>query len=398
MRILIAGAGIGGLAAALALARVGAEIILVERANALTEAGAGLQLSPNATRVLARLGVLDAVMAVVSRPAGIHVRSARSGRTLSLMPLADAEARWGAPYLVARRADIQRVLADAVATEPAIDLELGTALAGFGTARGGIVATVARGLVKRSIEADALIGADGIRSLVRARLVGQGTADATLDAPQQLGRTAWRALVPADIAPGSLRGTETGLWLGRDAHLVHYAVGGGSLINVVAITRDTTLAAPDLWSAPGDAATIAARFSRWHPVARALVAAAPSWTTWPLYDRAPLPAWNAGPVALLGDAAHPILPFFAQGAAQAIEDAAALAQAIAGTRDTSAALAAYSTARVARATRVQAASRELGRIYHLAGPAGAARDLAMRLAGPRKLMARYDWVYGAVVP
>ena len=395
MHILIAGAGIGGLTAALALARVGAEVTVVERADALTEAGAGLQLSPNATRVLARLGVLDAVLASASRPSGIRVRSARGGRTLSLMPLHSAEARWGAPYLVARRADLQRTLAHAVAAQPAITLELGTTLAGFGTAPSGVVATVARRLVKQSIEADALIGADGSRSLVRKRLVGEGSGDETLDAPQELGRTAWRALVPAAAAPELLRSGETGLWLGPDAHLVHYSVGGGALVNVVAITRDATEAAPDLWSQPGDAATIAARFSRWHPLARTLIAAAPSWTTWPLYDRAPLPAWSAGPIALLGDAAHPILPFFAQGAAQAIEDAQALADALAGTRDTSAALAAYASARLARATRVQAASRELGRIYHLAGPAGAARNLAMRLAGPGRLMARYDWVYGS---
>ena len=394
MRLLIAGAGIGGLTAALALARIGAEITIVERADALTEAGAGLQLSPNATRVLARLGVLDAVAAVASRPAGIRVRSAHSGRAVSFMPLADAEQRWGAPYLVARRADLQRVLAEAVAAEPAITLELGTALAGFGTTRGSVVATVAHGLVKQSIEADALIGADGIRSLVRARLVGEGTENDALDAPQELGRTAWRALVPAAAAPEALRNAETGLWLGRDAHLVHYTIAGGTLLNVVAITRDTTPAAPDLWSQPGDAATLQARFSHWHRLARTLIDAAPSWTTWPLFDRAPLPAWSAGPIALLGDAAHPILPFFAQGAAQAIEDAAALAQALAGTRDIPAALAAYSAARVARATRVQTASRELGRIYHLSGPAAAARNLAMRLAGPRKLMARYDWVYG----
>ena len=182
--------------------------------------------------------------------------------------------------------------------------------------------------------------------------------------------------------PEPLRGAETGLWLGRHAHLVHYAVAGGQKINVVAITRDASAPSPDLWSAPGDPEILAARFAGFHLLARGLVAAAPAWTTWPLYDRAPLAAWNAGPVALLGDAAHPILPFFAQGAAQAIEDAAALAHALAGTRDMPAALAAYSAARLARAARVQAASRELGRIYHLAGPAAVARDMAMRLAGP----------------
>ncbi len=404
--VLIAGAGIGGLTAALALARIGARVTVLERAEALAEIGAGLQLSPNATRILAWLGLLEAVAARAARPSGIRVRAGRGGRILSTLSLADAERRWGAPYLVARRADLQAVLAAAAAAEPTITLELGTALAGFGTTETGVAVTTARGLVKRALTADALVGADGVRSTVRGRLVA-GPADA----PTETGRTAWRALVPLDAAPAALRTAETSLWLGRDAHLVHYAVGNPARINVVAIirdaighdattrnatTRESTAADPDAtWSRPGDPAILAARFAAWHPDARALIAAAPAWTTWPLHDRAPLPAWNAGPVALLGDAAHPILPFFAQGAAQAIEDAAALAAAVAASRDMPTALAAYSAARLARATRIQATSRELGRIYHLAGPAAAARDIAMKLAGPGRLMARYDWVYGA---
>ncbi len=398
--VLIAGAGIGGLTAALALARIGARVTVFERAEALAEIGAGLQLSPNATRILAWLGLLEAVAARAARPSGIRVRAGRGGHTLSTLSLANAERRWGAPYLVARRADLQAVLAAAAAAEPTITLELGTALAGFGTTETGVAVTTARGLIKRALTADALIGADGVRSTVRGRLAGPA------DAPTETGRTAWRALVPLDAAPAALRTAETSLWLGRDAHLVHYAVGNPARINVVAITRDATTrnattretTATDrdaTWSRPGDPAILAARFAAWHPDARALIAAAPAWTTWPLHDRAPLPAWNAGPVALLGDAAHPILPFFAQGAAQAIEDAAALAAAVAASRDMPAALAAYSAARLARATRIQATSRELGRIYHLAGPAAAARDIAMKLAGPGRLMARYDWVYGA---
>ena len=394
MHVLVAGAGIGGLTTALTLARIGARVTIVERAEVLAEAGAGLQLSPNATRILARFGLLDAVAARASRPAGVRIRAGRGGGTLSFVPLDGAEQRWGAPYLVIMRADLQRVLVAAVEAEPAITLELGTNLAGFGTTPAGVTATVARGLIKRAIKADALIGADGVRSTVRARLVEGHAGARNADAPQEQGRTAWRALIPAAAVPEVLRRAETGLWLGSNAHLVHYAVASGTTINVVAITRDVIAPAPDLWSGPGDPAILAARFSSWHPQARTLIAAAPAWTTWPLYDRAPLAAWNAGPVALLGDAAHPILPFFAQGAAQAIEDASALAQALAGTRDVAAAFAAYSAARLARASRVQAASRELGRIYHLAGPAAVARDLAMRLAGPRRLLSRYDWVYG----
>ena len=384
--VLIAGAGIAGLASALALAKVGIASTILEQAPALTEIGAGLQLSPNATRILARLGVLDALAREASRPSGIRVRNAR-GRTLSMLPLGDAERRWGSPYLVAKRALLQRVLHEAASVEPSITLHLGIALAGFGTTPDGVAVSAKQGLLGRSFAAAALIGADGVRSTVRRKLAASG------DQPRDTGRTAWRATVAAaDVAP-DLRGTETGLWLGRDAHLVHYALGDA--INVVAITRDASAdASGELWVRPGDPAAIGARYAGWHPAARALIAAAPAWTGWPLFERTPLPAWNAGPVALVGDAAHPILPFLAQGAAQAIEDAAALAAALAATRDLPAGLAAYSAARVARATRVQRASHELGRLYHLAGPAAAARDLGMRLLGSQRLLARYDWLYG----
>lgn len=389
--ILIAGAGIGGLTAALALAKVGAAVSVLEPTAVLEEAGAGLQISPNAGRILMRLGLLDALAAVSFSPAGIRVRSARSGRALSFMPLRDAERRWGAPYLVAHRADLQRVLLTAVTAEPAIDLHLGTALAGFGTTEDGVAVTVKQGLLKRAFEGDALIGADGVRSAVRARLVGDGA-----DPPLETGRTAWRALVEADAVDPIFRAAETGLWLGRDAHLVHYPLRDSRHVNVVAITRDTTgTDARDLWSAAGDPEVIKARFAAWSAAPRGLIAAAGAWKTWPLFDRAPLPAWNAGPIALLGDAAHPILPFLAQGAAQAIEDADALAAAVAGTRSMPDALARYSQNRLARATKVQETSRQLGRIYHLAGPAALARDAAMRLLGPRRLLARYDWLYAS---
>ena len=388
--VLVAGAGIGGLTAALALARVGATVTIFERAVRLEEVGAGLQLSPNATRILARLGVLDAVADRAFRPDGIRVRGARNGQPLAFMSLRDAEQRWGAPYLVIHRADLQATLQAAVAAEPAIALHLGTALAGFGIAATGVAATVKQGNITRAVEGDALIGADGIRSTVRARLVDGE------DPPRETGRTAWRALVPAEAVDPMFRAHETGLWLGRDAHLVHYPLNRGRHINIVAITREPSGAAPaDLWSAPGDAALIRAGFARWHTSARALIAAAPGWTTWPLSDRAPLAAWHAGPVALLGDAAHPILPFLAQGSAQAIEDAAALAEAFAATRDLPQAFANYSRARQARAAQVQETSRQLGRIYHLAGPAAAARNAGMRLLGGRRLLARYDWLYGA---
>lgn len=386
-RILIAGAGIGGLTTALALARAGIDSTIIERSAALTSVGAGVQLSPNATRILARLGVLDAIAAHALRPENIRVRGGRSGRSLALMPLAEMERRYGAPYLVIHRADLQAALYSKVAEEPGIALELGTTLAGFGTSRSGVSVSIKRGPLTWQLNGDGLIGADGIRSTVRARLVDRE------DAPHEVGRTAWRATVPADEVPAAFRAPETALWLGRDAHLVQYPLG--CLVNIVAIVQDPRPAPPeDLWAAPGDPAAIQARFRRWHGSARDMIAAAPQWTTWPLFDRAPLAAWNAGPVALIGDAAHPILPFLAQGAAQAIEDAAAIAGALSSTRDIADAFSAYSASRRARALRVQEVSRRLGRIYHLGAPAAAARNAGMRLLGGRRLLARYDWLYG----
>lgn len=388
--VLIAGAGVGGLTAAIALAKVGISVTILERAEVLTEVGAGLQISPNAGRVLARLDLLQAVAAAATQPDAIRVRAARTGRTLSLMPLGGAQARWGAPFLVIHRASLQKILLSAVAAEPAIRLQLATTLAGFGVTGAGVVVTTKQGVLSRTMTGDALIGADGVRSVVRARLVGGA------DEPLETGRTAWRILLDADAVDPPFRTRETGLWLGGDAHLVHYPLDAGRRVNVVAVTRQAASdgAGDETWSRPGDPEAINSAFSRWHPSARRLVASAGSWTTWPLFDRAPLPAWNAGPVALLGDAAHPILPFFAQGAAQAIEDAGALAGAVAATRSLPDALASYSGSRRTRTAKVQEVSRQLGRIYHLAGPAAVARDAGMRMLGPERLLARYDWLYG----
>ena len=388
--ILVAGAGIGGLTSALALARRGFAVSILERATDLDEIGAGLQLSPNASRILRDLGLLDAVASVASQPTGIRVRAARRGTTLSFLPLQGAEARWGSPYFVAHRADLQRVLLAAVEAEQGIALHRGTALAGFGVRDGKVVVTAKQGPLTRAYEGDALIGADGIRSSVRTKL-----ADGD-DPPLETGRIAWRMIVEADAVPPLFSNGETGLWLGSDAHLVHYSLRGGRRVNVVAVTGDRTrVDTASLWAQPGDPALIASRFSRWHGAARDLIAAAPGWTTWPLFDRKPLPTWAAGPIALLGDAAHPILPFLAQGAAQAIEDAAALAAALAAGPDITSGLAAYSTSRLPRATRVQEAARRLGRIYHLAGPSAVARDIGMQLLGPDRLITRYNWLYGA---
>jgi salicylate hydroxylase len=395
---LIAGAGIGGLSAALCLARAGWRVSVFESANELEEVGAGLQLSPNASAILRKLNVIERLTGKSLAPDSIRVRRASDGATLSLMPLNGAERRWGAPYLLAHRADVQRALLDAVADEPSIKLHTGVAVTGFATGPNGVVAELREGPRRLEAPGDCLIAADGSRSSLRAKLL-PGSADALTFSM----RTAWRALIQADrVAPDALR-RESCLWLGRRAHLVHYPLRGGAVVNVVAIVEESEPPVSESWSHRGDPAVLAARFVSWHRSARALIGAAREWRRWPLLDRDPLPVWTADRVALLGDAAHPMLPFLAQGAAQAIEDAAALGAALGrnsvrdgalqAARDIPRALAAYAAARRARADRVQQESRIQGRVYHLFGASAFARDTTFRALGGERMLARYDWLY-----
>ena len=390
---LIAGAGIGGLCAALCLARAGWQVTIFDKTPVLEEAGAGLQLSPNASSILRDLGVLALLGAAALEPRQILIRRARDGATLAALPLEDADRRWGAPYLLAHRADLQRALLDKIAQDANISLKLGATIASFAASQDQVAVGVKAGPVTLKFTGDCLIGADGLHSFVRSRLVANPA-----DAPKFANRTAWRALVPVKSVSPGMRQQETMLWLGRKAHLVHYPLRGGEIVNVVAIVEDhfRVSESQDFWSSPGDAEFVKARFSAWDGAARDLIAAAPQWRKWPLFDRDPLPSWSAGRVALLGDAAHPMLPFLAQGAAQAIEDAHALGVALVPGTDVERALAAYQRARQARAARVQAESRRQSSIYHLSGPAALARDLAIRFSGPQRLLGRYDWLYSTV--
>ena len=383
--ILIAGAGIGGLTTALALADRGFDSIVIEKETRVEEAGAGIQLSPNASRVLIGLGLGPALERFVSEPARLRIRSGRHGGDLAGMELGAAmRARHGAPYWTIHRADLQSVLLDAVRGTDRIRLAFGRSVAGIEAENEhGITIQCRSETTVEAVDGAALIGADGLWSLV-ARHIGD------VSEPEFRHYIAWRGICPADNWPGDIPKSSTGLWLGRGAHLVHYPIRGGRSINVVAITADRD--SKPGWSRPGDASVLLERFRAWHPLARKALSAVPDWSVWSLRDRPPRRFWTKGRITLLGDAAHPILPFLAQGGALAIEDAAVIAAELAAAPDAPGmAFARYEARRKPRGTRVQAEARRNASIYHLPWPASSIRDIAMkRLQFPDM----YDWLYG----
>ncbi|MFZ2078050.1 MAG: FAD-dependent monooxygenase [Xanthobacteraceae bacterium] len=386
--VIIAGAGIGGLTAALALARSGFRALVLEQAERLEETGAGIQLSPNATRILIDLGLADRLQPHVVPPAAIRVLGGRSGREIVRIPLGgEATQRYGAPYWVIHRGDLQAALSDAAVQDLNIVLRLGMSMEDFATHPHGVTVS-ARGTTGLWTEhGHALIAADGLWSAARTRIASKAP-------PRFAGRTAWRALVPAAQLAPEFRDPIVYLWLGRDAHLVHYPVKGGKLINVVVVTADDW-SGPG-WSEPAGRIDLLARLSsrRWAPQAHSVFRAPDAWLKWALYESEPLTSFAQGAAALLGDAAHAMLPFLAQGAAMAIEDGAVAAQCLARMPDDpAAAWKSYSAIRRGRTRKVQRLAARNGKRYHRAGAAAMLRNTAMRLLGGERLLQNYDWLY-----
>jgi salicylate hydroxylase len=382
--VLIAGGGIAGLATALALAERSLPSCILEQRAQPSEAGAGIQIGPNGVRVLAALGVAPHLAPHVSQPSEIVVRQGSNARILARMPLgAWIEERHGAPYWVVHRRDLQAALLASVATEPLIETVTGFTVAAAASHGDRVEVHSAAG---ETLRGPLLIGADGIRSVIRrtvapeARLKFSGTA-------------ASRTLLPV-AAAGSLGDPQTiGVWLAPAAHVVHYPVQAGSQIAVVAIVPDTRMI--DDWAAPNDWTTLAPHLAAFSSALTETLAAAPEWRRWALFETDTPAHLTAGRVALVGDAAHPILPFLAQGGVMALEDALVLAQSLAGQPDDMPrAMKNYEAARRQRVTDIAAASRRNGHIFHLSGPAALARNLALAAVPATRLMARYDWVYG----
>ena len=384
----MAGAGIGGLSLSLMLARKGFNITLLEQNERLEETGAGIQLSPNATHILLGLGLGDRLKADIIAPEAIRVMAAPSGAELARVPLGrTAELRYGAPYWVIHRGDLQTTLLKAADAEPNISLKLGMRIEDYAAHAKGVSVHWRRRHETGEVQGTALVGADGVWSRVRLRLGGSP--------PRFRRRTAWRALAPAEAVTGAFQEPDIHLWLGQDTHLVHYPVMGSALINIVAIVRDDWQEPG--WTASGSRDEIRARFvpSQWAEPARTLLDVPTHWLKWALYDGRPLRRWGHGPVTLIGDAGHPMLPFLAQGAAMAIEDAFVLSECLGNTPfDPEDAMRRYERYRKTRTARVQRTARRNGRVYHLAGLPGWTRNRAMRVLGGERLLARYDWLYG----
>ncbi|HSO44111.1 MAG TPA: FAD-dependent monooxygenase [Rhodoferax sp.] len=405
-KVLIAGGGIGGLSAALACARAGAEVALFERSTEFSEFGAGIQLGPNVVKILYGWGLQDALHAVVACPDRLQVRSAITGSELGVLRLGEEIARrYGAPSYTIHRADLHVLLLAALQEQGGAALSLGSSVASFEQTDTDIALQLAHDEVARG---DLLVGADGAWSVIRQQLLADGT-------PQPTGHLAYRALISQARLPEHLRTTQVTAWLGPKMHVVQYPVRSGEWLNVVAIVHGEVQGDMSCWDHSGNAAELQKRLSGTCKPLKDLIQAVPNWRLWALSIRPPMRSAQEqaqGRVALLGDAAHPMVPYLAQGAGMAIEDAAVLVRTLTrgGFFDATATTAAdgsadpgngvpallqrYALQRWPRNARVPARALRNGTSFHASGLMGLGRNVAMKVLGEGLL--DMPWLYRGV--
>ncbi len=395
-KILIAGGGIAGMASALALTRAGCQTQVYERAQVFAEVGAGVQLGPNVTHVLQAWGLQTALQDVAAFPTQLQARSALSGDVLATLPLgADTQRRYGAPYVTIHRADLHQMLYGAAMAAGA-QVHSGAVVTALKSTAGHVEVQVSQADGHTQHTADVAVVADGVWSQLRQQLLVEGSV-------QPAGHLAYRTLLRQADLPAHMRSQDVTVWMGPYAHVVHYPVRGGEWLNLVVLTEGQMpgVTADDLqsWNAqqtPEQAEhdLKAALRGACVPL-QALIGAAASWRAWPLCGRTPMQGAHQhvqGRVALLGDAAHPMLPYLAQGAGMAIEDAAVLAQQLAVASNVPQALQAFAAQRWQRNAQVQRGAIRNGQVFHARGPMRWGRDLGLRLAGP--MLMDQPWLYG----
>ncbi len=387
MKAIITGGGIGGLNAALCFQKFGWDVELYEQAAELGEIGAGIQISPNGMKVFRALEIDQQIEASASRPRATQFRMGESGRPIFTNPITHYEDIFGAPYLHVHRADLINLLRVALEERKSATVRPGAAVTGYGQDDDKAWAQFADG--SQAI-GDIIVGADGIHSVIRTQMLGADEARFT-------GNTAWRATVPVERLGRNAPLPVSSAWFGEGKHAVTYLLRGGALANFVGVVeRDDWQS--ESWTEKGSRAEALADFAGWHPTITTLLEQADAHYRWALFDRDPLEQWVDGRVALLGDACHPMLPFMAQGAVQAIEDGYVLAQHLSGDEDHRAALGAYFKARHDRTARVQAAARANMGLFHQRTSAGKIRTygpiwLANKIR-PDIADEKLAWLYG----
>lgn len=385
LKTIIAGAGIGGLSAALGLARVGCRVVILERSPALGEIGAGIQLGPNAFFAFDRLGILEAVKTTAVFIDQLRLMDALSATEITHISLGpDFQERFGYPYAVVHRGELHRAILTACLANPLIEIRTDCEVTGFSQDATSVEAILASG---QRVAGDLLVGADGLRSAIRTQVVGDG-------APRVSGHTTYRSTIPTEQMPENLRWNAATLWAGPNCHIVHYPLSGWKTFNLAVTHRNDAKVA-----AAGEAVSdeeVLAAFAPVHDLAKSILRRGRNWKRWVLCDREPVMNWVDGRVALLGDAAHPMMQYFAQGACQAVEDAVCLMDMIGSSASVEEALGEYCSRRVLRNARIQLESRALGdHVYHAAGAHAALRTAIMSAKTSKDYWNHLDWLYGA---
>jgi 2-polyprenyl-6-methoxyphenol hydroxylase-like FAD-dependent oxidoreductase len=376
--IVIAGGGIGGLSAAIALANRGFTSRILEQTPEFKEAGAGIQLGPNSWRALRELGAETAVKKLAVFPSALVMRDAITAEQVVSIPLQGFETRFGAPYALIHRADLLNALLETAKASPLIALETSSQVKTFKDEGGKVRITTADG---KQYDAPALIGADGLWSTIRAQLIGDG-------GPRVAGHITYRAVLPTQEVPDYLRHSDMVLWAGPKCHMVHYPLRGGELFNLVAVFHSNRY--EEGWNAFGDPAELHERFQDTCADVKLMLGKIAEWRMWVLCDREPIKDWSRGRVTLLGDAAHPMLQYLAQGAGMAMEDALTIAKCLDEAGSVEAAFAAYPKLRYLRTGRVQISARVYGEFYHADGVRRDLRNAYVKNLGYEGLAWLYD--------